>query len=137
MSRRARAQSLVEFALVSPVFLLLFVGVVALGLVARTDGAVSAVALEAARAAALASTPPAAVAAGQARAADVAAGYGLSPAHVVVNVDTRAFTRGGQVRTTADYTLVPNLPLLDSVLNTVAFHRVGVEPIAPNRSFRP
>jgi Flp pilus assembly protein TadG len=136
MKRRARAQSLVEFVLISPLLLLLVVGVTALGLVVRTDGAVSAVASEAARAAALASTPAAAVAAGQARGATVAEGYGLDPHRVTVNVDTSAFGRGGQVRTTADYTLALNLPLLDSTLKAVPFHRTGVEPIAPNRSFR-
>jgi len=128
---------MVEFPLVSPLFLLLFVGVVALALVARTDGAVSAVASEAARAAALAATPSAAVTTGRSRGADVAAGYGLNPGRLSISVDTSAFARGGHVVTTADYSLALNLPLFDSaLLNTVAFHRVGVEPIAPNRSFR-
>jgi Flp pilus assembly protein TadG len=136
MTRRARAQALVEFVLVTPLFLLLVVGVAALGLVVRTDGAVAAVAAEAARSAALASTPAAAVSAGRARGGNVAQGFGLDPNQVMVNVDTSAFGRGGEVGTTADYTLVLNLPLLDSTLRTVSFHRVGVEPIAPNRSFR-
>jgi len=64
VTRRARGQALVEFVLVTPLFLLLIVGVMALGVVVRTDGAVSAIATEAARAAALASTPAAAVTAG-------------------------------------------------------------------------
>jgi len=136
MRHRARAQALIEFVLLTPLFLLLFVGVAALGLVVRTDGAVSAVASEAARAAALASTPAAAVTAGRTRAGDVAQGYGLDPNQVIVNVDTSAFGRGGEVGTTADYTLSLNLPLLGSTLKTVSFHRVGIEPIAPNRSFR-
>jgi hypothetical protein len=136
MTRRARAQSLIEFVLITPLVLLLTTGVVALGLVARTDGAVSAVASEAARAAALASTSASAVTAGQARGADVAVGYGLDPRQVRIGVDTSAFGRGGQVGTTADYTLVLELPLLDTTLKTVSFHRVGIEPIAPNRSFR-
>jgi Flp pilus assembly protein TadG len=127
---------MVEFVLVTPLLLLLFAGVVALALVARTDGAVSAVASEAARAAALAATPSAAVTAGRSRGADVAAGYGLNPGQLLVNVDTSAFARGGHVGATADYTLALNLPLLNGALSTVAFHRVGVEPIAPNRSFR-
>src|SRR5919206_1259188 len=105
MTRRSRAQAIVEFALLSPLFLLLLVGVTALGLVMRTDGAVSAVASEAARAAALASTPAAAVSAGRARGADVAQGYGLDPSQLVVAVDTSAFGRGGEVGATADYTL--------------------------------
>ena len=136
MTRRARAQALVEFVLVTPLFLLLVVGVAALGLVVRTDGAVAAVAAEAARSAALASTPAAAITAGRTRGGNVAQGYGLDPSQVMVNVDTSAFGRGGEVGTTADYTLVLNLPLLDGTLRTVSFHRVGVEPIAPNRSFR-
>jgi len=135
VNRQARGQAIVEFALVSPLLLLALVGIIALGLVARTDGAISAVASEAARAAALASTPSAAVAAGQARAGAVARGYGLG--QVSVNVDTSAFRRGGQVVATADYALVLYLPLLDATLKTVPFHRVGVEPIAPNRSFWP
>jgi hypothetical protein len=112
------------------------VGILALGVVARTDGAVSAVASEAARAAALASTPAEAIAAGQSRAAAVARGYGLDPGQVAITVDISRFGRGGTVGTTADYTLVLDLPLLDSALRTVSFHRVGGEPIAPNRSFR-
>jgi Flp pilus assembly protein TadG len=136
VTRRARAQALVEFVLVTPLFLLLVVGVAALGLVVRTDGAVAAVATEAARSAALASTPAAAVTAGRTRGGNVAQGYGLDPNQVMINVDTSAFGRGGEVGTTADYTLVLNLPLLDGTLRTVSFHRVGVEPIAPNRSFR-
>jgi Flp pilus assembly protein TadG len=137
VTRRARAQSIVEFALVSPLLLLLFVGVAALGLVARTDGAVSAVASEAARAAALAPTPAAAVAAGRARGAAVAQGYGLDPGRVDVQVDTSAFGRDGQVGASADYTLDLNLPLLDGASRSVPFHRVTTEPVAPNRSFRP
>jgi Flp pilus assembly protein TadG len=135
VNRRTGGQAIVEFALVSPLLLLAVVGIVALGLVGRTDGAVSAVASEAARAAALASSPSAAIAAGQARAAAVAQGYRLG--QVSVNVDTRAFRRGGQVVATADYTLVLNLPMLDATVKTVPFHRVDVEPIAPNRSFWP
>ncbi len=135
MSRRAGGQTIVEFALVSPLLLLALVGIIALGLVVRTDGAISAVASEAARAAALASSPSAAVAAGQARAVAVAQGYGLG--QVTVSVDASAFRRGGQVVATADYTLVLNLPMLDATVKTVPFHRVDVEPIAPNRSFWP
>jgi Flp pilus assembly protein TadG len=134
---RERGQSMVEFAIVSPLFLLLLVGVAALGVVARTDGAVAAVASESARAAALASTPASAVAAGQARGAAVASGYGLNPGEVAVKIDTNAFGRGGRVAATADYTLVLNLPLLDTALSTVSFERRGIEPVAPNRSFRP
>jgi hypothetical protein len=52
-------------------------------------------------------------------------------------VDTSAFGRGGEVVATVDYALVLNLPLLDITVRTVPFHRVGVEPIAPNRSFWP
>jgi Flp pilus assembly protein TadG len=136
LTRQAHAQSLVEFALVSPLFLVVFVGVAALGLVARTDGAVSAVASEAARAAALASNPTAAIATGQTRGAEVASGYGLDPSRVTVRVDTSGFGRDGEVWATADYTLMLDLPLLDSALRAVSFHRVGVHPVAPNRSFR-
>jgi len=114
VTRRTGGQAIVEFALVSPLLLLALVGIIALGPVARTDGA---------------------IAAGQARAAAVAQGYGLR--QVGVNVDTSAFRRGGQVVATADYTLVLDLPLLDATLKTVPFHRVGVEPIAPHRSFWP
>jgi len=136
MRRATRGQALIEFVLLTPLFLMLVVGVIGLGLVVRTDGAVSAVASEAARAAALASTPAVAVIAGRTRGGDVAQGYGLDPNKVMINVDTSAFGRGGEVGTTADYTLALNLPLLDSTLKTVSFHRVGMEPIAPNRSFR-
>jgi Flp pilus assembly protein TadG len=136
VSRRSPGQAMVEFVLTSPLLLLLVVGVMALGLVARTDGAVSAVASEAARAASLTPTPAAAIAAGQSRGAAVAQGYGLDPNQVMIRVDTSAFGRGGQVGATADYRLVLNLPLLDSTLRAVSFHRTGIQPIAPNRSFR-
>src|SRR5207244_4620739 len=73
-------QALVELALVAPLLLVLAFGVVGVGRVAQGQLGVSAVAREAARAAALADTPADARARGLARGHDVAARYRLDNA---------------------------------------------------------
>jgi len=132
---RQRGQALVETALMMPVLLLALMGAAGIGLVARTDGGVAGVAMEAARAAALASTPAAAEAAGNERAHQVAEGYGLTDPSLHVDVDTSDFRRGGEVRSIVTYRLsLQALPLVGWV--EVPLRRTGAQPIARNRSFR-
>jgi Flp pilus assembly protein TadG len=106
-------QAVVELALVAPFLLFLAFGVVAIGRIAQATMAVSAVADEAARTAALAPTAGAAVVAGIERGQQVATGYGLAASGLQLTVDARAFGRGGQIRATVRYTVdVEDLPLL-------------------------
>jgi hypothetical protein len=108
-----RGQALVETALVAPLLLTLAFGVVAAGRVAHGQMAVSAVARESARAAALADTAADARGRGAARGREVAAGYGLDDGSLDLRVEPGAFSRGGKVRTSArsDVSL-EDLPLL-------------------------
>ena len=111
--RGQTGQAVVELALVAPFLLFLAFGVVAIGRVAQAEMAVSAVAEEAARTAALAPTAGAAVVAGIERGQQVATGYGLAASGLQLTVDARAFGRGGQIRATVRYTVgVQDLPLL-------------------------
>jgi len=134
VKRSQRAQAIVEAAVIFPALLALAIGAVGVGLVARTDGAVAAVALEAARAASEASTPAQAVTDGQARGYAVARGYGLGNS-VQVNVDTRSFGRGGEVSAEVDYTLSLDQAFILGWAK-VPFRITRVEPIEPYRSFR-
>jgi hypothetical protein len=77
---RQRAQGLVELAMVMPGVLLGLMILLGLGLVVRADGGVAGVAVEAARAAALASDPRSAAAAARQRAAAAAGGSRSGPA---------------------------------------------------------
>ena len=108
-----RGQALVEAALVVPLLLMLAFGVVAAGRVAHGQMAMSAVAREAARAAALADTASDARARGVARARDVSAGFGLDEGAIDVRVETGSFSRGGDVRASVRYMVsLQDLPLL-------------------------
>ena len=108
-----RGQALVETALVVPLLLTLAFGVVAAGRVAHGQMAVSAVAREAARAAALADTAADARGRGAARGREVAAGYGLDDGSLEVRVEPGAFSRGGEVRASARCAVsLEDLPLL-------------------------
>jgi hypothetical protein len=108
-----RGQALVETALVVPLLLILAFGVVAAGRVAHGQMAVSAVAREAARAAALADTAADARARGIARAREVATGHGLDEEAIDVRVEPGAFGRGGEVRASVRYVVsLQDLPLL-------------------------
>lgn len=110
--RAGRGQALVETALVVPLLLTLTFGVVAVGRVSLGQMAVSAVAREAARAAALADTPGDARTRGIARAREVAAGYGLDEAAVDVRIEAGTFSRGGDASASVHYTVsLQDLPL--------------------------
>lgn len=133
--RRVRAQSVVEFVLLLPAMLVGLMIVLALGLVARADAGVAAVAVEAARAGSLASDATAVVPAAEARALAVAEGYGLEPRRLEPRVDPSDFRRGGEVRVVVDYTLVLGvLPMLG--WGTVPLHHEAAEPIDLNRTLR-
>lgn len=120
-----RGQALVETALVIPVLLLLAFGVVAVGRLTQAQMAVSAVAREAARAAALASTQAEALADGTARGHEVAAGYGLGNGSFRLSVEPGDFARGGQVRAAAHYVVaLDDLPLLGWTRFTLQSHQV-------------
>ena len=107
-------QALIETALVVPLLLLLAVGVVAGGRVVQGQLGVSAVAREAARAAAMANTGAEAAARGLGRGQDVAAGYRLGNGSLALAVDPGDFARGGQVRSEARYDVTfEDLPLLN------------------------
>jgi hypothetical protein len=108
-----RGQAFVEAALVLPVLLLLVFGVAAVGRLTLAQSSVSAVAREAARAAAGASSGPEAVARGLDRGRAVAEGYGLAAGALELELDADAFGRGGWVQARARYTVrLSDLPLL-------------------------
>ena len=133
---RAAGQSLVEVGLILPAVLVAIVVVLAIGIAARTDGGIGAVADEAARAGALASDSSSAATAARQRGLAVAAGYGLDNGSLQIQVDTTDFRRGGDVRVLVTYSLpLDQLPLLGWA--AVPFRHAAAEPIAPNRSFRP
>jgi hypothetical protein len=134
--RRQRAQGLVELAIITPGILLALMILLGLGLLLRADGGVAGVAVEAARAAALASDPSSAAAAARKQAVSVGEGYGLTNGSLqVAAVDTSGFRRGGEVRVVVTYALpVGELPLLG--WHTIILQHEAFEPIDPYRTFR-
>jgi hypothetical protein len=107
-----RGQALVELALVVPLLLLLALGVLGLSRVLHARMGVVGVAREAARAAALASSPTQAVELGTARGREAALGYGLTNGSFRLGVDPGSLERGGWVRAEARYEAVlADLPL--------------------------
>ena len=117
--------ALVEVALVTPLLLLLAFGVVGIGQVTQAQMGVSAVAREAARAAAIASSPAAAASRGLSRGEEVAAGYQLTNGSLQLVVDPGSLARGGQVRAQARYEVrLGDLPLLGWARVTVASDHV-------------
>ena len=108
-----RGQALVETALVLPVLLLLAFGVVAVGRVTQAQLGVSAVAREAARAAALADDSATALAIGMERGQEVASGYLLRNGSLRIVVEPGSMARGSAVRANVTYEVrLDDLPLL-------------------------
>ena len=129
-------QALVEVALVIPILLLLAFGVVAVGQVTDAQMGVSAVAREAARAAALANGPGEAASQGVTQGREVAAGYHLGDGSLQLAVNGGNFTRGGTVQASARYTVsLGDLPLLGWTHITVG--STHLERIDLYRSFWP
>lgn len=118
-------QALVETVLVIPLLLLLAFGVIGVGRVMQAQMGVSAVAREAARAAALADSPEEAVIRGLARGEEVATGYRLANGSLWLGVDPGSLARGTPVRATARYVVtLDDLPLLGWVRIAVASDHV-------------
>lgn len=118
-------QALIETALVIPVLLLLAFGVVGVGRVVQAQMGVSAVAREAARAAALADTGAEAAMRGIGRGREVATGYDLANGSLRLTVDPGSFVRGGSVWAAARYEVtLDDLPLLGWVRMAVGSDHV-------------
>ncbi len=130
---RQCGQALVETALVLPLLLLLAFGVVGVGRVAQAQMGVSAVAREAARAAALAATPSEAGTRGTERGLEAASGYGLTNGSLRLEVDPGLMLRGDQVWAAVRYeVMLQDLPLMGWVRVPVASQHV--ERVDPYRS---
>ena len=128
-----RGNALVETALVLPLLLLPAFGVVGVGRVVQAQMAVSAVAREAARAAALADNPAEAASNGFTRGDEVAAGYRLTNGSLDLELDPGSLARGGQVQTTATYDVaLDDLPLMGWAHIRVRSHHI--EPVDLYRS---
>jgi len=113
--------ALIEAALVIPLVLIFAFGVVAVGRVVHGQIAVQSVVREASRALAVAASADSGLTAAEARALAVAAGHGLETNRLQLDVDARAFDRGGTVRAEASYAVaLGDLPLLGLVEITVS-----------------
>jgi len=132
-SGRRRAQATLELALVIPGLLLGLFLITAVGLVARADGEVAGVAVEAARAGALVASDSDVDQAATDRAAAVAIAYGMALHRLNVAVDASNFHRGGSVRVEVTY----QLPLDSLALigwGTIELQHHAVEPVDLFRS---
>lgn len=122
-----------ETALVIPVLMVMILGVVGLGQLTHAQMAVSAVAREAARSAALADTSAQAQAAGEARGYDVGKSYNLVRPALEVHVDPRQFGRCGSVTAHVIYPVTfKDTPFLSWTRITV--HSDDTEPVDGYRS---
>ncbi len=130
---RQHAQATIELILVIPGLLLGLFLITAVGLVARADGEVAGVAVEAARAGALVSSPSDVEQAADDRAQAVATGYGMALHRLDVAVDPSDFRRGGSVRVEVSYDLpLDSLPLIG--WGTIQLQHQAVEPVDAFRS---
>lgn len=133
VGRAERGSALVETALVVPLLLTLALGLVGVARVTQAQMGVSAVAREAARAGALASTPDDALLRGTDRCREVADGYGLRNGTLHCAVDPAGLVRGGVVRAAASYEVaLDDLPLMGWIRVAVASSQVEV--VDPYRS---
>ena len=134
MRRRQSAQGLVEAMLFLVVLASAAVSVAGLGLLARDDAAVAAVAADAAHAGAVASRAADVEPAARDRAEQIADGYGLAADRLALDVDPGQFGRDGRVRVLATYT--EPLGQLGLPWGDVVLHHEAVEQVAPYRTFR-
>lgn len=130
---RREGQAAIEAALVLPLMLALVLGVFAVGLVARTDAALLAVAQEAARAAATSASASEAAAHGVARGQQVADGYRLAGTTIAVNASD--FRPGGLVRADASVT-VSLIGMSVFGPTAITLHHQHVEPVDPYRNLQ-
>ena len=127
------AQATLELALVVPGLLVGLFLITAVGLVARADGEVASVAVEAARAGALVSSAAGVEHAAIDRATAVATGYGMTLERLDVAVDGSDFRRGGSVRVEVSYQLpLDSVPLIG--WGTMQLQHQAVEPVDTFRS---
>ena len=132
-SDRYSAQATIELALVVPGLLLGLFLITAVGLVARADGEVAGVAVEAARAGALVSSAADVEQAATDRATAVATAYGMTFQRLNVTVDASHFRRGGSVRVEVTYQLpLDSVPLIG--WGTIQLQHQAVEPVDSFRS---
>jgi Flp pilus assembly protein TadG len=132
---RQRAQSAIELALLVPGLLLGLFVLAAIGLVARADGEVAGVAVEAARAGALVPSVGDVEPSALLRARAVATSYSMHLDQLQVAVDPSNFRRGGEVRVLVSYDLpLASLPLVG--WGTVQLHHEAAEPVDTFRSQR-
>jgi Flp pilus assembly protein TadG len=130
MMRRERGSAAVEVLLVAPVLLVLVALLVGGGQLASDQAAIRAVAREAGRISVTAPSPTEATELGQARAADVAAGYGLDPSNLRISIDVGSFDRGGEVRVDVIYTVhLSSLPALGVLPSSSQLSASHIEPI--------
>lgn len=114
MWRRCRGQGLVEAAVALPILLLLVFGLIALAQLTQAQMGVSAVARESARTGALADSQSEAIARGEERGREVAAGYGMDDADLQIVVAVPEWSRGEEVVAEVRYSVsFDYLPLLD------------------------
>jgi uncharacterized membrane protein len=129
---RQPAQALVELALLLPVVLVLVFGTIGMSRYVQTHAAVVAVAHEAARAGALASSSSDAIERMRQRAQLVAPGFGLDARLLVMRWDVSRFgARPGEVEATIEYPLeFGDLPMVGAIFPTVVRdeHREWVDP---------
>jgi nuclease-like protein/TadE-like protein len=132
---RQSAQALVELALLLPLVLVLLFGTVALSRIVQARTAVIAVAQEAARAAALASTQADALDRMRVRADLVAPGLGLDARALVLGWDVSQFNADpGEVIALVDYPVgLRDLPMIGG-LPTLMVHAEHAEWVDPFRS---
>jgi len=133
MHHRQPAQATIELILVIPGLLLGLFLITAVGLLARADGEVAGVAVEAARAGALVASASDVDHAALDRAQAVAAGYRMNLKRLDVAVDSSEFGRGGLVRVQVSYGLpLESLPLIG--WGTIQLQHRAVEPVDAFRS---
>jgi len=134
-SRRRPAQATIELALVVPGLLVGLFLITTVGLLARADGEVAGVAVEAARAGALVSSAADVEAAASNRAEAVAAGYGMTLQRLDGLVDSSNFQRGGSVRVQVSYQLpLEAVPVIG--WGAIQLQHQAVEPVDTFRSLQ-
>jgi hypothetical protein len=134
MRGRLRGSAMVEFTFLAPVLMLLFLGLVGLGVEVWAQLGLVAVAQEAAHAAAVAPSEAAALEQGTARGYQVGSGYRLANGSLRVSVDAGQFGPGGRVSAIATYHLGrTEIPLLSGL--DLPLQQQHVELVSQYRSF--
>jgi len=134
MHGRSRGSAVVEFTFLAPILMLLFLGLVGLGVEVWAQLGLVAVAQEAAHAAAVAPSEATAVEQGTMRGYQVGSGYRLGNGSLRVSVDASQFGPGGRVSAVATYHLGrTEIPLLGGL--DLPLQQQHVELVSHYRSF--